>query len=64
MSVLLIIGNGFDLAHGLKTTYVDFLNFCQNKDLLKHCNSSNCNDFLNYNLWLKHFLNRKETSPK
>lgn len=24
---ILIIGNGFDLAHGLPTTYVDFLNF-------------------------------------
>lgn len=25
---ILVIGNGFDLAHGLKTTYKDFLIFC------------------------------------
>lgn len=25
---VLLIGNGFDLAHGLPTTYRDFLNFC------------------------------------
>ncbi len=25
---ILIIGNGFDLAHGLPTKYTDFLNFC------------------------------------
>ena len=26
---VLIIGNGFDLAHGLPTTYGDFLWFCE-----------------------------------
>lgn len=26
---ILLIGNGFDLAHGLPTSYNDFLNFCQ-----------------------------------
>ena len=26
---ILIIGNGFDLAHGLPTTYGDFLWFCE-----------------------------------
>ncbi|MBR1572306.1 MAG: hypothetical protein IJ655_06160 [Lachnospiraceae bacterium] len=25
---VLIIGNGFDLAHGLKTSYMDFLQLC------------------------------------
>ena len=25
---VLILGNGFDLAHGLPTRYSDFLNFC------------------------------------
>lgn len=24
---ILVIGNGFDLAHGLPTTYMDFFNF-------------------------------------
>lgn len=26
---ILILGNGFDLAHGLPTKYIDFLNFCK-----------------------------------
>lgn len=26
---ILVIGNGFDLAHGLKTTYDNFLDYCQ-----------------------------------
>ena len=26
---ILIIGNGFDLAHGLPTKYDDFLDFCE-----------------------------------
>lgn len=31
---ILIIGNGFDLAHGLPTKYIDFLEFCIRVDLL------------------------------
>lgn len=27
---ILVIGNGFDLEHGLPTTYMDFLNFISN----------------------------------
>ena len=26
---ILVIGNGFDLAHGLPTSYKDFLEFCK-----------------------------------
>ena len=26
---ILILGNGFDIAHGLDTRYTDFLNYCQ-----------------------------------
>lgn len=26
---ILLIGNGFDLAHELPTQYVDFLDFCE-----------------------------------
>lgn len=26
---ILVIGNGFDLAHGLPTKYTDFLKFCK-----------------------------------
>ena len=28
---ILILGNGFDLAHGLKTKYSDFLDYCETK---------------------------------
>lgn len=28
---ILILGNGFDLAHGLKTKYSDFLDYCKTK---------------------------------
>ena len=27
MNRLVLIGNGFDLAHGLKTSYADFINW-------------------------------------
>jgi hypothetical protein len=27
---ILILGNGFDLAHGLKTKYSEFMSFCTN----------------------------------
>ena len=27
MKTLLVVGNGFDLAHGLPTSYADFLDF-------------------------------------
>lgn len=40
-----MIGNGFDLAHGLKTSYMDFLNYCK----------SNSNQFSENNFWLKYF---------
>ena len=33
MMNILIIGNGFDLAHGLKTSYRDFLNYCYEKNI-------------------------------
>ncbi|MFR2167307.1 MAG: AbiH family protein [Coprococcus sp.] len=26
---ILVLGNGFDLAHGLPTSYKDFLTFCK-----------------------------------
>lgn len=52
---ILVIGNGFDIAHGLKTSYSDFLEFAwdyQNaKDVneeLKRCISDN--------LWLDYFV--------
>ena len=38
---ILVIGNGFDLAHGLKTSYKDFLLACQKE----------FDDFMNRLLW-------------
>lgn len=45
---ILILGNGFDIVHGLKTRYTDFLDYCKK------------NDLVDGNLWLKHFFNRKQ----
>ncbi|GHV10474.1 hypothetical protein FACS1894217_15940 [Clostridia bacterium] len=51
---LLIIGNGFDLAHGLKTTYNDFLDWAYKTDrmrtyagfdLRRYWESLSCDDF-------------------
>ena len=53
---ILILGNGFDLAHGLKTTYMDFLNYCVGK------NSKRLKGMINYgttfidNILLRHFI--------
>lgn len=48
---ILIIGNGFDLAHGLKTSYSDFLDYCEH-NLLEV-------PFGCYNVWLNYFLNKQ-----
>mgnify|MGYP002096389551 CR=1 FL=1 len=29
MENILVIGNGFDIAHGFNTRYEDFINFCK-----------------------------------
>ncbi len=56
---ILILGNGFDLAHGLNTKYVDFLNYCQEKySTTKNVGVDNSNNFLFENIWVKHFLNK------
>ena len=31
MNRIILIGNGFDLAHGLKTSYADFINWYWDK---------------------------------
>lgn len=36
---ILIIGNGFDLAHGLKTSYKDFLDFCKEQRVSQYYNA-------------------------
>lgn len=53
---ILILGNGFDIAHGLKTSYIDFLNYCVEK------NNKRITGMINYgttfidNIWLRHFI--------
>lgn len=37
---ILVIGNGFDLAHGLPTKYTDFLEFCNVVDLIYKSNKN------------------------
>ena len=53
---ILIVGNGFDLAHGLKTSYRDFLSYCHEK-LYKPRMTYPPSDPYYQNLWVKHFIN-------
>jgi hypothetical protein len=59
---ILILGNGFDLAHGLKTKYTDFLDFCAHYiDTDRYMNILDLNlkkeldDLLKPNLWYLFF---------
>ena len=57
----LIIGNGFDLTHGLPTGYIDFLRYCQDYDKNSPVYSSfelnkEFDLFVEHNIWLKYFL--------
>jgi len=55
---ILIIGNGFDLAHGLKTTYCDFLSFCKELPTGDPEQYNELWKYLDRNLWLSHFILR------
>lgn len=56
----LIIGNGFDLAHGFPTGYIDFLRYCRNYDgnefvsTIEELNKE-FDLFLKNNIWLQYF---------
>ena len=57
---VLIIGNGFDLTHGLKTTYRDFLNFAGDSSHYKTIfdDEGFCKEFnrlVQNNLWISYF---------
>lgn len=59
---LLIIGNGFDLTHGLATRYTDFLEYCRDYDEDNPISISNelNEEFISLvkdNVWLTYFLN-------
>jgi hypothetical protein len=54
---ILILGNGFDLAHQLKTTYTDFLDCCKkypSNGLISEDDNINSEfkDIIGTNLWL------------
>lgn len=58
---LLIIGNGFDLAHGLPTRYTDFLRYCRDYDEDNPVSKSGelnqeFSSFVTDNLWLNYFI--------
>lgn len=59
---ILIIGNGFDIAHGLPTSYVDFLKYCRDYDSSQNPVSENeelkaeFSEMIKNNIWLNYFL--------
>ena len=58
---LLVIGNGFDLAHGFQTRYTDFLKYCKvyrNSNPVSNVEDMNqeFGNFIADNIWLKYFL--------
>lgn len=55
---ILILGNGFDLAHGLKTKYVDFLEYCC-QQFNKFPTYKPTDKYYN-NLWIRHFINAQQ----
>lgn len=57
---ILIIGNGFDLAHGLKTSYKDFLEYCS-KTILPDIihNESLYEKYCKYNFWMEYFISKQ-----
>lgn len=65
---ILVIGNGFDIAHGLKTKYIDFLNYVKDQRAHYLYNSKNVmSEFLNYakhNLLIDYFLDIYEERCK
>ena len=55
-SQLLILGNGFDIAHGLKTKYSDFLDYCVEKNNKRIIGMINYGTTFIDNIWLQHFI--------
>ena len=49
---LIVLGNGFDLASGLKSTYYDFFDYIYGQPIVNNTNSNN--------FWYKIFQNYKE----
>ncbi len=64
MKKLLILGNGFDLAHGLQTKYSDFLEFCDFVMKIKKNNSNEENTKGNKYYSILFHINRKPKIKK
>ena len=62
---ILILGNGFDIAHGLKTKYSDFLAYCRQKYIDNQGEDiAKSDNFVINNIWAKHFLNKTLAGDK
>lgn len=57
---ILILGNGFDLAHGLPTKYSHFLEFCRRVNMIWYYGSSN--DEKTINVFKEQLINNWETT--
>jgi hypothetical protein len=53
---VLIIGNGFDIVHGLETKYSDFLKYCERVPIKDLPQDNTLRQSLENNFWLSHFL--------
>lgn len=65
---ILVIGNGFDLAHGLKTSYVDFIDYVKktsylSDDMLNEDESEKLSEIVNSNGFIEYFLKLNEDIP-
>ena len=61
---ILILGNGFDLAHGLKTKYSDFLDYCVEKNNKRIIGMINYGTTFIDNIWLQHFITTRNNYGK
>lgn len=57
---ILVIGNGFDLAHDLKTSYKNFLEYCVERNSKRQIGLVNYGTTFIDNIWLRHFIIRKQ----
>lgn len=57
---IIVIGNGFDLAHDLKTTYKDFLEYCIARNSERLPMAVHYGTTFIDNIWLRHFIGRSQ----
>jgi len=69
MNRIILIGNGFDLAYGLKTSYADFIDWYweQRINTLKseHTNESDdglCKLIINYGIWSSYYIDANSSN--